>query len=223
MIEELEQYAKESKVDDLFRDLMTGCFKQRPSAPVTYILEYLANAYPEESLAHARAFVDVKEGLLKTAGPGPGLGPGTDAVPMSVSASTIETEPVQGGVGGAVQDDDALQIVEEAEISSLTAEEIAPPPPMEEIKGKADNDDVMEDECLAPATAEENTRPEDIPLEVSDVVEEDAGGDKDAEIADEPASELSDAAVNNSVVNETNVIEDIEAKSKDKDVEECTE
>jgi len=142
---------------------------------------------------------------------------------MSVSASTIETEPVQGGVGGAVQDDDALQIVEEAEISSLTAEEIAPPPPMEEIKGKADNDDVMEDECLAPATAEENTRPEDIPLEVSDVVEEDAGGDKDAEIADEPASELSDAAVNNSVVNETNVIEDIEAKSKDKDVEECTE
>ena len=63
MIEELEAYAKESKVDDLFRDMMTGCFKKRPSAPVTYILEYLASEYPEESLTHARAFVDLKDGI----------------------------------------------------------------------------------------------------------------------------------------------------------------
>jgi len=77
MIEELEQYAKESKVDDLFRDLMTGCFKQRPSAPVTYILEYLANAYPEESLAHARAFVDVEDGGSGS-GSGSGYGCGPD-------------------------------------------------------------------------------------------------------------------------------------------------
>ena len=64
MIEELEQYAKESKVDELFRDIMTGCFKTRPAAPVKYILEYLASAYPEESYAHARAFIDLKEGIL---------------------------------------------------------------------------------------------------------------------------------------------------------------
>ena len=64
MIEELEQYAKESKVDELFRDIMTGCFKTRPAAPVKYILEYLASAYPEESYAHARAFIDLKDGIL---------------------------------------------------------------------------------------------------------------------------------------------------------------
>lgn len=63
MIEELEAYARESGVDDLFRDMMTGCFKARPSAPVTYVLEYLASAYPEESLTHARAFVDAKDGV----------------------------------------------------------------------------------------------------------------------------------------------------------------
>ena len=65
MIEELEAYARESKVDDLFRDMMTGCFKTRPSSPATYILEYLASSHPEESLEHARAFVDLKDGILR--------------------------------------------------------------------------------------------------------------------------------------------------------------
>ena len=63
MIEELERYARESKVDDLFRDMMTGCFRTRPNAPVRFVLEYLANEYPEESLAHARACVDLREGV----------------------------------------------------------------------------------------------------------------------------------------------------------------
>ena len=63
MIEELERYARESKVDDLFRDMMTGCFRTRPNAPVRFVLEYLANEYPEESLAHARAYVDLREGV----------------------------------------------------------------------------------------------------------------------------------------------------------------
>ena len=53
-------------MDELFRDIMTGCFKTRPAAPVKYILEYLASAYPEESLEHARAFIDLKEGILTT-------------------------------------------------------------------------------------------------------------------------------------------------------------
>ena len=59
MIEELERYARESKVDDLFRDMMTGCFRTRPNAPVRFVLEYLANEYPEESLAPARAYLSL--------------------------------------------------------------------------------------------------------------------------------------------------------------------
>ncbi|OUS48245.1 hypothetical protein BE221DRAFT_68321 [Ostreococcus tauri] len=65
MIEELEAYARESKVDDLFRDMMTGCFKTRPSSPATYILEYLASSHPEESLEHARAFKCTGHGRLR--------------------------------------------------------------------------------------------------------------------------------------------------------------
>lgn len=157
MIEELERYAKESKVDELFRDLMTGCFKQRPSAPVKYILEYLASEYPEESLEHARALVDLKSGILD---------------------ATIKTKSTRDPIK-------VEEAVEEVEVEkSIDVADAAPA--AELVASTKETDDEREDDqtCLAPAMATEsestdvvNSPSEDASsnLETDEVVEEASG------------------------------------------------
>lgn len=157
MIEELERYAKESKVDELFRDLMTGCFKQRPSAPVKYILEYLASEYPEESLEHARAFVDLKSGILD---------------------ATIKTTSTRDPIK-------VEEAVEEVEVEKPI--DVADAAPAQELVASTKKtDDAREDDqtCLAPAmaTESESTDVVDSPsedassnLETDEVVEEASG------------------------------------------------
>ena len=157
MIEELERYAKESKVDELFRDLMTGCFKQRPSAPVKYILEYLASEYPEESLEHARAFVDLKSGILD---------------------ATIKTTSTRDPIK-------VEEAVEEVEVEKPI--DVADAAPAQELVASTKKtDDPREDDqtCLAPAMATEsettdvvNSPSEDASsnLETDEVVEEASG------------------------------------------------
>lgn len=157
MIEELERYAKESKVDELFRDLMTGCFKQRPSAPVKYILEYLASEYPEESLEHARAFVDLKSGILD---------------------ATIKTTSTRDPIK-------VEEAVEEVEVEKPI--DVADAAPAQELVASTKKtDDAREDDqtCLAPAMATEsettdvvNSPSEDASsnLETDEVVEEASG------------------------------------------------
>ena len=163
MIEELERYAKESKVDELFRDLMTGCFKQRPSAPVKYILEYLASEYPEESLEHARAVVDLKSGIL-------------DATIKTTT--TIETTSSRDPIK-------VEEAVEEVEVEKPI--EVADAAPAQELVASTKKtDDAREDDqtCLAPAmaTESESTDVVDSPsedassnLETDEVVEEASG------------------------------------------------
>ena len=158
MIEELERYAKESKVDELFRDLMTGCFKQRPSAPVKYILEYLASEYPEESLEHARAFVDLKSGIL-------------DA---TIKTKTTTRDPIK-----------VEEAVEEVEVEKPI--DVADAAPAQELVASTkETDDAREDDqtCLAPAMATESEATDvvDSPsedassnLETDEVVEEASG------------------------------------------------
>jgi hypothetical protein len=165
MIEELERYAKESKVDELFRDLMTGCFKQRPSAPVKYILEYLASEYPEESLEHARAFVDLKSGIL-------------DAT-ITTTTTTTTTKTAMT---------DAIKVeepVEEVEVEK--AIDVADDAPTQELVASTkETEDAREDDqtCLAPAMATEldsedvvDSPSEDASstLETDDVAEEASG------------------------------------------------
>ena len=161
MIEELERYAKESKVDELFRDLMTGCFKQRPSAPVKYILEYLASEYPEESLEHARAFVDLKSGIL-------------DAT-IKTTTTTIETTTMRDPIK-------VEEAVEEVEIEKpIDVADDAPAQAL--VASTKETEDAREDDqtCLAPAMATESESPNvvDSPsqdassnLETEEVVEE---------------------------------------------------
>ena len=164
MIEELERYAKESKVDELFRDLMTGCFKQRPSAPVKYILEYLASEYPEESLEHARAFVDLKSGIL-------------DAT-IKTTTTTIETTTMRDPIK-------VEEAVEEVEIEKpIDVADDAPAQAL--VASTKETEDAREDDqtCLAPAMATESESPNvvDSPsqdassnLETEEVVEEASG------------------------------------------------
>lgn len=159
MIEELERYAKESKVDELFRDLMTGCFKQRPSAPVKYILEYLASEYPEESLEHARAFVDLKSGIL-------------DATIKTTTSTTRDPIKVE-------------EAVEEVEVEKPI--DVADAAPAQELVASTkETDDAREDDQtrLAPAMATESEATDvvDSPsedassnLETDEVVEEASG------------------------------------------------
>ena len=165
MIEELERYAKESKVDELFRDLMTGCFKQRPSAPVKYILEYLASEYPEESLEHARAFVDLKSGIL-------------DATITTTTTTTTKTTAVTD----AIKVEEPVEEVEVEKASDVAADA----PTQELVASTKETEDAREDDqtCLAPAMATEldsedvvDSPSEDASstLETDDVAEEASG------------------------------------------------
>jgi len=163
MIEELERYAKESKVDELFRDLMTGCFKQRPSAPVKYILEYLASEYPEESLEHARAFVDLKSGIL-------------DATITTTTTTTTTA------VTDAIKVEEPVEEVEVEKAIDVAADA----PTQELVASTKETEDAREDDqtCLAPAMATEldsedvvDSPSEDASstLETDDVAEEASG------------------------------------------------
>lgn len=158
MIEELERYAKESKVDELFRDIMTGCFKLRPAAPVKYILEYLADAYPEESLTHARAFVDLKDGILR------------ESIKTSVERA-VENVEVKCEIVEAPLEVAAPKVVEEApKVASkmdADAHQLAP-------EEAAVEDDVITEENEAAAADEEN-----------DVTEDERGEEDDAPDVDE--------------------------------------
>lgn len=129
MIEELERYARESKVDDLFRDMMTGCFRTRPNAPVRFVLEYLANEYPEESLEHARAYVDLRDGV-----------PGE---------KTRETPCEDAGANVVVVEEASREEVtrDEEDVEEVDVEDAAPPPPPVEDDGAR---------RMAPATADED-------------------------------------------------------------------
>ncbi len=162
MIEELERYAKESKVDELFRDLMTGCFKQRPSAPVKYILEYLASEYPEESLEHARAFVDLKSGIL--------------------DATITTTKTTTTAMTDAIKVEEPVEEVEVEKAIDVAADA----PTQELVASTKETEDAREDDqtCLAPAMATEldsedvvDSPSEDASstLETDDVAEEASG------------------------------------------------
>jgi len=130
MIEELERYARESKVDDLFRDMMTGCFRTRPNAPVRFVLEYLANEYPEESLEHARAYVDLRDGVP---------GEKTREAPREDAGANVVVveEPPR----------EEVTRVEEEDVEEIGVEDAAPAAPAVEDDGAR---------RMAPATADED-------------------------------------------------------------------
>lgn len=174
MIEELERYARESKVDDLFRDMMTGCFRTRPNAPVRFVLEYLANEYPEESLEHARAYVDLRDGVL---------GEKTREAPREDADTNVVVveEPSR----------EEVTRVEEEDVEEIGVEDAAPPVEDDGARrmapATADEDDIVEP---APAIKRCDSVPDEQEKEPKLVVEHEKVSD--APIESEPCGDTPD-------------------------------
>lgn len=47
VVEEIETYVKDKELDSIFKQILVKCFKDRPSDPVKFLIDYIFDKYPE--------------------------------------------------------------------------------------------------------------------------------------------------------------------------------
>jgi len=58
VVDEIENYVKDKELDSIFKEILVQCFKDRPSNPVKFLIDYIFDKYPEviaKKLGHAYA------------------------------------------------------------------------------------------------------------------------------------------------------------------------
>ncbi|QDZ22752.1 cAMP-dependent protein kinase [Chloropicon primus] len=58
VVDEIETYVKDKELDSIFKQILVQCFKDRPSDPVKFLIDYIFDKYPEvisAKLGHAYA------------------------------------------------------------------------------------------------------------------------------------------------------------------------
>ena len=58
VVDEIETYVKDKELDSIFKQILVHCFRDRPSDPVKFLIDYIFDKYPEviaKKLGHAYA------------------------------------------------------------------------------------------------------------------------------------------------------------------------